>query len=82
MEETTDETTGAELHRYMLAYQDTVGRPPTMQEMVDRCPSLNYRSSARDALRRLATLGLVQERGEPNTARRWWAISAQITKED
>jgi hypothetical protein len=62
------------LHSFMLDYQDRHDYPPLMREMVDACPTLTWRSSVRHNLLILLDEGLVEERGETGTKRRWWAV--------
>jgi len=59
---------------FMLKYQDEHGKAPTLREIVEAVPALNWRSSARDVLMRLKKRGKVEERGAVNCARRFWAL--------
>lgn len=65
--------TDEQVHTFMLAYQDSEGRPPKMDEIRRAVDGLTYRSSVRQVLMRLLKQGLV-EHGDPNKARCWRAI--------
>lgn len=72
--ETTDE-----VWRFMLEHQEGKGRPPTMAEIQEAVPGLNYRSSVKYALDTLVEEGRVVEEGDPGKALRHRAIPAEGT---
>lgn len=62
------------VYRYMLRYQTLVGEPPTMRQIQESIPELNYRSSVRHALMALHDLGYVEQVRPPGMGRRWKAV--------
>jgi predicted transcriptional regulator len=68
-----------EVHQYMLEHQVKHGHPPTLQQIVLAVDTVNRRSSARHAVRRLMEAGLVVvESGKwSGTARRYRAVDGE-----
>jgi len=52
--------TQEEVLKFMAQYQTILSRPPTMNEIVASCPSLNWRSSARYVIQSLLKQGLLE----------------------
>ena len=65
------------VHEYMLQFQAVRGHPPTLAQIAAGVESLNHRSSARYAIKRLVEHSLVvEEEGKwAGQAKRYRAVS-------
>lgn len=63
-----------ELYRWLLRYQETNGRPPTLDEIHRAHDSMQHRSSARHTLRRLEAMGKVRAVRPEGYSRRYKAV--------
>ena len=64
---------------FMLDHQKERGRPPTLAEIQEAIPGLNYRSSVAYTLDTLVEEGRVVETGDPGTACRHQAVDVEGT---
>jgi hypothetical protein len=64
------------LWSFMMEYQRVNSEPPTLREIAERMDTMNYRSSAREAVMMLYYRGVVQVIKPKGHARRYEAVDA------
>jgi hypothetical protein len=65
------------VYQFMLDYQAVESRPPTLQEISQNCFGLNWRSSARYVVSKLAEKQLCSLAAPTNYSRRYKAVRCE-----
>jgi len=69
------------VYRFMLDYQHRKGAPPTLDEIQANVEGLNYRSSAKAAVKSLVAKGLVIVINDPGSSRRYRAVEEPVGRQ-